>query len=72
MKKAFTVYNVEIDFFDQAKSNFRQAVIVLNDIKGMFIRRVSDTEDYHVVITSYGYVLVNKQDWFDIKDILRG
>lgn len=72
MKKTFTVYNVEIDFFDQVQSNFRQVVIVIDDIKGMFIRKVSDTEDYCVVITSYGYVLVNEKDWFDIKNILNG
>lgn len=72
MKKIFTVYDVEIDFFDQAESNFRQLVIVLDDIKGMFIRKVSETEDYYVVITSYGYVLVDMEDWFDIKNILNG
>lgn len=72
MKKTFTVYDVEIDFFDQAESNFRQLVIVLDDIKGMFIRKVSETEDYYVVITSYGYVLVDMEDWFDIKNILNG
>lgn len=70
MKKTFTVYDVEIDFFDQAQSNFRQVVLVLDDIKGMFIRKVSDTEDYCVVVTSYGYVIVNEEDWFDIKNIL--
>lgn len=72
MKKTLTVYDVEIDFFDQAQSNFRQVVIVLDDIKGMFIRKVTETEDYYVVITSYGYVLVNMEDWFDIKNILNG
>ena len=72
MKKTLTVYDVEIDFFDQAQSNFRQVVIVLDDIKGMFIRKVTETEDYYVVITSYGYVLVNMEDWFDIKIILNG
>ncbi len=70
MKKTFTVYNVKIDFFDQAQSNFKQVVIVIDDIKGMFIRKVSDIEDYYVVITSYGYVIVNEKDWFDIKNIL--
>ena len=72
MKKTFTVYDVEIDFFNQAESNFRQVVIVLDDIKGMFIRKVSETEDYYVVITSYGYVLVDMENWFDIKNILNG
>lgn len=70
MEKTFSVYDVKIDFFDQAESNFRQVVIVLDDIKGMFIRKVSETEDYYVVITSYGYVIVNEKDWFDIKNIL--
>lgn len=72
MEKTFTVYDVKIDFFDQAESNFRQAVLVLDDVKGMFIRKVSDTEDYFAVITSYGYVLVDMEDWFDIKNILNG
>lgn len=72
MKKTFTVYGAKIDFFDQVQSSFRQVVIVLDDIKGMFIRKVSDTEDYFVVITSFGYVLVNEKDWFDIKNILNG
>ena len=72
MKKTFTVYDVKIDFFDQAQSNFRQVVIVLDDIKGMFIRKVSETEDYYVVITGYGYVIVNEKDWFDIKNVLNG
>lgn len=72
MNKIFTVYGVEIEFFDQPESNFRQVVIVLDDIKGMFIRRVSETEVYFVVITSFGYVQVNEQDWFDIKNILSG
>lgn len=72
MKKTFTVYDVKIDFFDQAQSNFRQVVIMLDDIKGMFIRKVTDTEDYYVVITSFGYVRVDEKDWFDIKNILSG
>lgn len=72
MKKTFTVCDAKIDFFDQVQSSFRQVVIVLDDIKGMFIRKVSDTEDYFVVITSFGYVLVNEKDWFDIKNILNG
>lgn len=72
MKKTFTVYGAKIDFFDQVQSSFRQVVIVLDDIKGMFIRKVSNTEDYFVVITSFGYVLVNEKDWFDIKNILNG
>ena len=72
MNKIFTVYGVEIEFFDQPKLNFRQVVIVLDDIKGMFIRRASETEGYFVVITSFGYVQVNEQDWFDIKNILSG
>lgn len=72
MKKTITVCDAKIDFFDQVASNFRQVVIVLDDIKGMFIRKVSDTENYFVVITSFGYVLVNEKDWFDIKNILNG
>lgn len=72
MNKIFTVYGVKIEFFDQSESDFRQVVIVLDDIKGMFIRRVTDTEKYFVVITSFGYVQVNDKDWFDIKNILSG
>lgn len=71
MKETFTVYDVEIEFFDQPESNFRQVVIVLDDIKGMFIRRASETEVYFVVITSFGYIAVNEKDWFNIKNILR-
>lgn len=71
MKKTFTVYDVEIEFFDQAESKMKQVVIVLDDIKGMFIRKVSETEDYFTVITSFGYVAVNEKDWFDIKNTLR-
>lgn len=48
----------------------RQVVIVLDDIKGMFIRKVSETEDCFVVITSFGYIQVNEKDWFDIKNTL--
>lgn len=72
MKKTFAVYDVKIDFFDQAESKIKQVVIVLDDIKGMFIRKVSETEEYYVVITSFGYVMVNEKDWFDIKNILNG
>lgn len=72
MNKIFTVYGVKIEFFDQPESDFRQVVIVLDDIKGMFIRRIIDTEKYFVVITSFGYVQVNERDWFDIKNILSG
>mgnify|MGYP004539504667 FL=1 len=70
MKKTFTVYDVEIEFFDQSDSKMRQVVIVLDDIKGMFIRKVSETEDYFVVITSFGYVVINEKDWLDIKNAL--
>lgn len=72
MNKIFTVYDVEIEFFDQAESKFKQVVLVLDDIKGMFIRKVSETEKYFVVITSFGYVQMNEQDWFNIKNILSG
>lgn len=71
MKETFTVYDVEIEFFDQAESKIKQVVIVLDDIKGMFIRKVSETEEYYVVITSFGYVQVDEEDWFDIKNIFR-
>lgn len=70
MNKTFTVYDVEIEFFDQPESNFRQVVIVLDDIKGMFIRKVSETEDCFTVVTSFGYVAVNEKDWFNIKNAL--
>lgn len=72
MNKIFTVYGAKIEFFDQPESDFRQVVIVLDDIKGMFIRRITDTEKYFVVITNFGYVQVNDRDWFDIKNILSG
>lgn len=72
MKKTFTVYDAKIEFFDQSESKMRQVVIVLDDIKGMFIRKVSETEVYFVVITSFGYVQVDEKDWFDIKNILSG
>lgn len=72
MNKTFTVYDVEIEFFDQAESKMRQVVIVLDDIKGMFIRKASETEDYFTVITRFGYVAINEKDWFDTKNILSG